>query len=68
MSGRWLFFLDADGRLVGPVPPPFPVAARKVSAARGALCHEGSDLNAALPGSVRSRDRPRARPATRRPA
>jgi hypothetical protein len=37
MADRWLFFLDADGWLVGPESTPFPGEARVLNAALVAL-------------------------------
>jgi hypothetical protein len=40
MDHHWLFFLDADGWLVGPESAPFPGEARVVKAAWAALRNE----------------------------
>jgi hypothetical protein len=37
MANRWLFFLDADGWLVGPESAPFPGETRILNAALAAL-------------------------------
>lgn len=54
MADHRLFFLDADGWLVGPDSAPFPGELRALSTALVALRDEGSDLEAALLPSDRA--------------
>jgi hypothetical protein len=59
MDDRWLFYLDADGWLVGPESAPFPDEARTLNAALAALGNAaaGSDLEGALLHEDREPDR-----------
>jgi len=61
MDDRWLFYLDADGWLVGPESAPFPDEARTLNAALAALRNAaaGSDLEVALLLDDREHDRRR---------
>ncbi len=55
MTDRWLFFLDADGRLVSPESAPLSNEARALEAALAAFCDEPI-MRSGLPG--RDDDRP----------
>jgi hypothetical protein len=59
MTDRELFFLDADGWLVGPESAPFPNEAHAVNAALDALRDGAAGLELEVCSRLSARDRPR---------